>query len=150
MVNPLSAPRGPEHVGAWRWVAAETGVCLRSLHPTSSPKQAWGETSTLLLTTRVSLCPCFCLSVCLSLFLSVCPCVCLSLFLSVHLSVPVSVCLSVPVYVCLSVALSLTLAVLFCSLLSNYKLACLHLRFNHWPDAAFCGILIMKILDIRK
>ena len=110
MVNPLSAPRGPEHVGAWRRVATETGVCLLSLRPTSSPKQAWGQTSTLPLTTPCLPLPLF-LSVCLSLFLSVC----LPLFLSV----------------CLSVTLSLTLAVSFCSLLSNYKLACLHLRFNH-------------------
>lgn len=36
--------------------------------------------------------------------------------------------------------------------LSNYKLACLHLRSNHWPNAEFNGIFIMKIFanDYRK
>ena len=45
----------------------------------------------------VSVCPCVCLSLCLSVYVSVCPCVCLSLCLSV----PVSVCPSVCVFCCL-------------------------------------------------
>ena len=90
-------------------MAAETGVCLLSLCPTSSPKQAWGQTSTLPLTTPCLPLPLF-LLVCLSVFLcifvslclSVCPCVCLSLCrpLTLALSFSFSLVIFVPKRIC--------------------------------------------------
>ncbi len=56
----------------------------------------------MCLSVHVSVCPCVCLSKCLSVHVSVCPCVCLSMCLSVHVSVCPHVCLST----CLSVRVS--------------------------------------------